>query len=580
MKSTFFSRIFIGYLAIILTLSLAGLLAFSHTSKNLYRETIAGNLRDAAVILGGEAGSALSRRDVAAFEGRIRQTARELNMRITLVDAAGVVLADSHENAAAMENHANRPEFIEALSGKSGVSSRFGSTRGQEAIYVAVPVERHGTIAGAIRTSMVLKDIHLPRMLTVHMIEIAAVLSLAALLAAFLIARGASRPIRRLTDAASSLASGNFDTRVFLDRDDEFRTLADTFNTMSQQLKDSFEAVARGRSELKSIIDSLRAGLVAIDRKGTVVYCNESMKTIFGRKEAAEGRPYWEVFGHGAIVELMEKAKTGGTASLDEAVIGDRTYLSSATRIEPQGETVIVFNDITGIRQLEKIKKDLVANVSHELRTPLTSIKGFAETLEEEVGEPQRHYVAIIRRNTDRLIRIVEDLLVLSKLEEKQAEMELAAVDPADLVEEVARAFEHQAAKKGLALKVDAAPDLPTLVADRFKLEQMLANLLDNAVKYTDAGEVRVTVKPGPATVTIEVHDTGIGIPADKVPRIFERFYVVDKSRSRQMGGTGLGLAIVKHIVLLHGGDIRVESAPGAGTHFFITLPLRPSQKS
>jgi two-component system phosphate regulon sensor histidine kinase PhoR len=580
MKSTFFSRIFIGYFVIILMLSLAGLLAFSQTSKNLYRETIAGNLKDAAVILRGEAGRALAGRDIPPFHNRAREIAREMKMRITLVDAAGVVLADSHENPATMENHRNRPEFVEALSGRTGISSRFGSTMGQEALYVAVPVEHRGTITGAIRTSMVLKDVRLPRMLTIHMIEIAAALSLLALLAAFLIAKSASQPIRRLREAASSLAAGNFDTRVFLDRDDEFRTLADTFNAMSQDLKNSFETIARGRSDLKGIIDSLREGLVAIDKKGAVVYCNKSMRAIFGREDVTEGQPYWEVFGHGALVELMDKAKKGETASLDETVIGDRIYLSSAVRLEPQGETVMVFNDITGIRQLEKIKKDLIANVSHELRTPLTSIKGFAETLEEEVGEPQRHYVEIIRRNTDRLIRIVEDLLVLSKIEEKQAGLEPDNVDLADLVEDTARLFRPEAAKKGLALTIDLPAALPPVVADRFKLEQMLTNLLDNAVKYTDAGEVRVAVKADAAVMTIEVHDTGIGIPADKIPRIFERFYVVDKSRSRRMGGTGLGLSIVKHIVLLHGGEIRVESAPGKGTHFFITLPLRSAQTS
>ncbi len=574
MKPTFFSKIFIGYFVVILMLSLAGLLAFSQTSKNLYRETIAGNLKDAALILRPDAQRAMARNEVKVFDSRAKEIARELKIRITLVDTRGVVLVDSDEEPASMENHGNRPEIAEALNGRTGTSSRFSSTRNQEALYVALPVGEQGAVAGALRTSMMVKDIHLPPALVRHMIEIAAVLSLLALLVAFLVARSASRPIGRLTDAARRVASGDFDTRVFLDRNDEFKALADTFNAMSRDLKGSFEALAQGRRELKSIIDSLREGLIAVDRKGAIVYCNKSMKTIFGREQAEEGKPYWEAFGHGALVELMEKAKKGGAALVDEAAIGERIYLASATRLEPQGETVLVFSDITSIRQLEKIKKDLVANVSHELRTPLTSIKGFAETLEEEVDEPQQHYVEIIRRNTDRLIRIVEDLLVLSKLEGKEAVPELDEIDIVRLVRDTVKIFEHEAAGKGLKLKVEAG-DVPPITADRFKLEQMLINLLDNAVKYTDAGEVRVVVKARDAAMTIEVHDTGVGIPADKIPRIFERFYVVDKSRSRQMGGTGLGLSIVKHIVLLHGGDIRVESAPGQGTHVFVTLPVR-----
>jgi two-component system phosphate regulon sensor histidine kinase PhoR len=419
----------------------------------------------------------------------------------------------------------------------------------------------------------------MPSRLAGQMSRIAIFLSLLALCAAFLIARSSSKPIGRLRDAARRLASGDFGARVFLSRNDEFKELADTFNSMSQEIKTSFEELARQRYELKSIIDSLREGLVVIDRRGTIVYCNRSLKQIAGQEQTVEGKLYWEVFNQGSFIELMEKVKGNNPVLTEETVIGDKTYLSSATRLEPQGEIVLVFHDITSMKQLERIKKDLVANVSHELRTPLTSIKGFAETLDDEVGEEQRRFVEIIRRNTDRLINIVEDLLLLSNLEEKGTELEVEEVDLRKLIDDTVRIFDHRAGQKGLLLKVDMPAEAMHMPADRFKLEQMLINLLDNAIKYTDAGEIRVALKQSDSAVTIEVHDTGIGISSDKIPRIFERFFVVDKSRSRKMGGTGLGLSIVKHIVLLHGGDIRVKSSPGGGTHFFVSLPVRPARK-
>jgi two-component system phosphate regulon sensor histidine kinase PhoR len=579
MKISFFSKIFVGYLLVILMLSLACLLAFSHTSRNLYRETISENLKDVVVVLASDAERAIDRKDVREFDRRAKEMAGRLKIRLTLVDTKGAVMADSDENPLAMENHRNRPEIVEALSGKTGRVSRFSSTRSQEALYVAVPIGEDGTIKGVLRASRELKDINMPSRLAGQMSRIAIFLSLLALCAAFLIARSSSKPIGRLRDAARRLASGDFGTRVFLSRNDEFKELADTFNSMSQEIRTSFEELARQRHELKSIIDSLREGLVVIDRRGAIVYCNRSLKQIAGQEQTVEGKLYWEVFNQGSFIELMEKVKGNNPVLTEETVIGDKTYLSSATRLEPQGEIVLVFHDITSMKQLERIKKDLVANVSHELRTPLTSIKGFAETLDDEVGEEQRRFVEIIRRNTDRLINIVEDLLLLSNLEEKGTELEVEEVDLRKLIDDTVRIFDHRAGQKGLLLKVDMPAEAMHMPADRFKLEQMLINLLDNAIKYTDAGEIRVALKQSDSAVTIEVHDTGIGISSDKIPRIFERFFVVDKSRSRKMGGTGLGLSIVKHIVLLHGGDIRVKSSPGGGTHFFVSLPVRPARK-
>ena len=574
MRIPVFTRVLVGYLFIILMLSAASLLAFSDAFRDLYRQSLSDNLKDLAFPVRESVTRSMERGDPDRLEAAVRQLGKELRTRITVIDRTGKVLADSDENPQAMENHENRPEVREALAGNVGKSTRFSSTLGKETLYVAIPMEKNGRTSGAIRVSLPVKDALIPTGLTLRMINIGVILSFLALVAAFLISRSVSRPIKDLTAASRRLAARDFDTRVFLRRKDEFQALADTFNSMSREIKTAFEDLDRQRSELESIIDSLREGLVVINRKGAIVYCNASLKTIMGRESAVEGEFYWEALGQPQFMELMDKARGDRLKPLEEVEIGGKAFLCSATKVQGTDEIVLVLHDITSMKELERIKRDLVSSVSHELRTPLTSIKGFAETLEEEVGEEHRHYVEIIRRNTDRLINIVRDLLLLSQLEEAAAGLEVEQVDLGRLAERTARIFEGQSKEKDLALTVEVDPSLPSVPADPFKIEQILINLLDNAVKYTDEGDVRLIIRPEGPNVRIEVRDTGIGIPRDKLSRVFERFYVVDKSRSRKTGGTGLGLSIVKHIVLLHGGEIDVESAPGEGSSFIIKLPL------
>ena len=254
--------------------------------------------------------------------------------------------------------------------------------------------------------------------------------------------------------------------------------------------------------------------------------------------------------------------------------MNSRIYRCSATYLASRDEIIAVLHDITDIRGLEKVKRDFVQNVSHELRTPLTAIKGYVETLEEEIDEQYKPYLQVVKRNTDRLIHIVQDLLLLSRLEEEAVRLEPEDVDLAAVIDNALSIFEGRAREKNIRLIREIEGGIPLIRADGYKLEQMFINLFDNAIKYTDRGEVAVSVRGQDSLVRIEVRDTGIGILRQDIPRIFERFYVVDKSRSKKTGGTGLGLSIVKHIVLLHNGTIDVESAPGMGTRFIITLPV------
>ncbi len=573
MKIPVFARVLVGYLFIILMLSAASLLAFSDAFHDLYKQTLSDDLKSLAFTLQSTVTESMGRGNPDRFEATVRQLGKQLRTRITVIDPKGTVLADSDENPRVMENHRGRPEVREALEGRIGRSTRFSSTTNQEAVYVAIPIGEEGAAKGVLRVSLFLTDSRFPPGLTTRMVKIGVVLSFLALIAAFLISRSISQPIRDLTAASERLAAGDFDTRVFLRRNDEFRELANTFNSMSREIKTAFEGLNRQSAELKSIIDSLREGLIVINKRGAIVYCNESLKTIIGRESVAEGELYWEVLAQPEFMELMEKARSDRLNPMEEVEIGGKAFLCSATRVKAEDEIVLVLHDITSMKELERIKRDLVSSVSHELRTPLTSIKGFAETLEEEVDEKNRHYVEIIQRNTDRLINIVRDLLLLSQMDEAAAEIEVEQVDLKKLAENTVRIFDSQLKEKGLALKVEIEPDLPAIPADPFKIEQILINLLDNAIKYTDRGEVRLVLRREDRNIMIEVHDTGIGIPKNKLSRIFERFYVVDKSRSRKTGGTGLGLSIVKHIVLLHGGEITVESDPGQGSTFLIRLP-------
>jgi len=277
------------------------------------------------------------------------------------------------------------------------------------------------------------------------------------------------------------------------------------------------------------------------------------------------------------FTELVKKVQDEKVNySVEELSLHGTCFLCSISYLAEREETVVILSDITEMKHVETMKKDFVVNVSHELRTPLTAIKGFVETLEETIDEKNRHYVGIIKRHTKRLVNIVEDLLTLSELDERETALVLDEVNPEDLLRNISLIFEPRMREKGLSWTWNIEPDMSGIKADSFKLEQALINLIDNAVKYTEQGSITLSLKRRDNRVVIEVSDTGIGISEEHLSRIFERFYVVDKSRSKKFGGTGLGLSIVKHIVLLHNGTIDVKSTPAHGTTFSISLPANP----
>ena len=576
MKRRIFSRIFVGSIVV----SLIAVLAFAFYAYRLARDTSFTALTRGLEIAARTALTSVNPRIAAGrtteLDSLVAGMAAAGRVRLTVIDPRGVVLADSEQDPATMENHSNRPEVGDALAGKTGTSSRFSGTLRQWMIYVAIPAPRaDGSIGGVVRAATYAEEYAaLTRQEGTRLAVFAALLFLACLLSALVFSRTITAPIRDLTGVVGRFAAGDFGARLHLRRADELRTLADSFNGMGEKVQDLFRERVQRMQELDGIFSSVEQGILLLDSEGRIVRSNRGFEDLTDARPV-EGKTLWEAVRAPRLTELVQHARTSGRRQSEEVALGDRWILCTVEHMAGREELIVVLNDVSDVRRLETLKRDFVVNASHELRTPLTSIVGSLEMLEGKLDEESTRWVDAIRRNAERMTAIVQDLLMLSGLEAAGEVPAAELVDLKRLAEDVTGMFLHRAETQGLALTLTVAPDLPSLHADPFLLEQMLVNLIDNALKYTEAGEVHVScVTDGPDHVRIEVADTGIGIPEDSLPRIFERFYVVDKSRSRKLGGTGLGLAIVKHIVQSHAGTVVVESTPGRGTRFIARLPL------
>lgn len=398
------------------------------------------------------------------------------------------------------------------------------------------------------------------------------------------VVREVMEPLRRITEVAQRMAEGDLEQEIRISSRDEIGILAASLNNMARRLKENIDQITEERNKLAAILSSMDEGVLAIDRQGNIILINPVVEKLFRvTAEEAVGRNVIEVIRNYELERLIRKALEENIHQAVEMsfLMPDprifRVQLVPLRRGEEMAGIVVVLRDISELRRLEQMRSEFVANVSHELRTPLTSIRGFTETLLDGALEDPtvaRHFLQIIHDEAERLTRLINDLLSLSALESRRREPNRKLLDWQRLVGEVVSMLAPLAQGKNLEVEVRVAEDLPPVPADRDMMGQMLINLLDNAIKYTpDGGKIKVAVWGEGDNLVLQVADTGIGIPPESLPRIFERFYRVDKARSRELGGTGLGLAIVKHIVEAHGGRIEVESRVNGGTSFTVYLP-------
>lgn len=568
-----FTKIFGAFFLVIISIVILVLVLSFSSIKEHYLKYLTNDLKSLDEVVQISVQPLLIQNKYSEIDSMVKVLGKNINTRITIITSNGEVIADSKIDPHSMENHSTRPEIIQARRENFGQSLRFSKTVNEEMLYVSLPIKQNNQIIGFSRLSLFISDINnLLNDLKLKIRNITLFVSAIALIAVLIFTRLLVYPLKKFTAAAKKVAAGDFDTKVILNNKDEMQDLATSFNYMTEHIKDLFNQLSQEKEKLTLIISSLQESFVVFNIYGKIILANDSFGKIVN-SEIMVGKYYWELIDEPDFTDFIKHIQENRTNHSSEVEIGEQHYLCSANFLQGKEEFTLILYDITQLKKLEKIKRDFVVNVSHELRTPLTAIKGFIETLEEEIDDTNRHYVEIIHRHTDRLINIVQDLLLLSKLEHPDTKLEITEYDISQSLTHIIPLFNDKIKDKDLEIKVNIESKFPYLHADEFKIEQVLINLIDNAVKYTDKGEVNINIYRKASSSVIEISDTGLGMTKEQKDRIFERFYVVDKSRSRKVGGTGLGLAIVKHIVMLHNGDINVESEKGSGTKFTVTLP-------
>ncbi len=517
-------------------------------------------------------------------------TAPEVDSRVTVIAPDGRVLADSELSGADLEHvekHAGRPEVKGALAGEISRAERRSATVGRDLLYAAVPVRSGGRVVGVARLSRGIDAIEGQARDLWRAGAVALLLALFATgLLSLLLSAPLGRSLQEIMEAARQFAGGNLSARIRVRRDDELGELARIINYSADQLHGRMAEIARDRGRTDAILSAMDDGLLAVDHRGTVVLANPSLRRALDLREPV-GRHYLEVIRQREVGALVEEVLREGERREGEVEILHLRRVFTIAAVPFPGEegsppgVVLTFNDTTERHRLERIRRDFVANASHELRTPLTSIRGFVEALEDgAVGEPEtaRRFLGKIRTHADRMTALVEDLLELSRLESGDREPDWDETQPAEVAGAVTASLAGLASRKDIRLRhVDRGT--PQVRTDPERLRRILENLVDNAVKYTpEGGHVDVTTSSGPdGSARVEVADDGPGIAPEHQARVFERFYRVDKARSRELGGTGLGLSIVRHLAESVGASVSVESEPGKGSRFVVTLPGRPA---
>lgn len=531
---------------------------------------------------------------ITYYTDRSLQLEELSDARVTFILKDGRVIGDSESDPLTMDNHAYREEMLQAVKEGRGSTIRRSDTLEQDMLYVALPVKAGENFDGFVRLSVSLKavDQGVRQGWTVMGIGLL-VLFLIAALVSYRVAKGLTSPLEKITRVARRISSLEYDARVKIHRKDEIGQLAQAINGMADSLQTQLRTIRDNEDLLQSVLNNMTGGIVMVNGAGQIILVNRAAERMLGiNAEVITGKSYRELKQHYELTKLMEQgleSKKGFHEERNiyypvESIIRlDGVAMMQEEEQESYRGMLFLLQDVSDIRRLERMRSEFVANVSHELKTPLAAVKGFAETLlgggvtDEKTS---RSFLQIIYDESERLNRLIGDILELSKIESKRIQMDYSPIHLSAFFDTISEMMRTVAEKKRISLELDIPEEL-FMEGDEDKLRQIFMNLLSNAISYTqEGGRVKLTAlekhSHGNAEDIVEfiVKDSGIGIPKKDLPRIFERFYRVDKARSRGSGGTGLGLSIVKHLVDLHHGTIKVESELGIGSSFIIELPI------
>ena len=584
MKKNLFYKIFFSYLVIIsLSFLLLDLFLREEVEKNLTSQIETEMMSYAKII-------DLSPREKVTEQ--IGEMANISNCRVTLIDARGKVFADSEKDVTQMENHSNRPEVQEARLKGSGKSVRFSSSLNIDMLYVAVTIRNGEKINGYVRLARPLHDVQkVIQKMYESILGASAIAVIVSLLIALFISYRLAEPIRAMERFTEKLRQGEPVGAILLNTADETKKLADNINFLVEELKDKIRIANEEKSKLMTALTSMTEGVLIINAQGLIEFVSPVLGDMLSvRYEDVFGKTLMEAFRSAELQKILTEFKRTGEnitreITLDMAEVVILNVSVSAVHGYPQEDkTMIVFHDVTRLKKLEKVKEDFVANVTHEIRTPLTAIIGYLETIKNgaivNIDETKK-FVDIILNQAERLNRLVEDLLTLSHIELKELKFNFENVSINAAITNVISLVEAKAKEKKITIHNNVRENFPMIRADKDKLTQIFVNILDNAVKFTpESGRITIAAKEADAYTAVSISDTGIGVPRDEIQRLGERFYRVDRSRSRDLGGTGLGLSIVKHLMIAHGGRMEIESELGRGTTVSLLFPLAKKEQN
>ncbi|MBW2439430.1 MAG: HAMP domain-containing protein [Deltaproteobacteria bacterium] len=580
-------QIFPPFLLITLVSLLAVSWYASSSMRHFFLDQTAVDLNARAILLQNQVITQLLSLDHPSVDSVCKAMGRQSATRFTVILPSGRVVGDSRETPDLMDNHANRPEIAMALSGETGTSIRYSNTLLQSMMYVARPIKENDNILAVIRAAI--PTTFIERELKSIQLKIGLGGLLIALLAAgisLLISRRITRPIVAMKKSAGHFAGGDFSQRLAAPDSEEMAGLAEALNRMASQLDSRINTIINQRNEFETVLSSMQEGVVAFDNRERIISMNQAAAVLFECDPVqCQDKNIQEIVRNLPLQQFIRHAISGRELEEDDIVLyqnGEKILNLKSSPLLDAGKdqigTLVVINDVTQLRRLENMRKDFVANVSHEIKTPLTAIKGFVETLHQgNVDKPEEaeRFLGIIQKHVDRLSSIIDDLLSLSRIEQED-ERQAIQFESRPILEVFRSAVQicrSAAEEKSIDINLSCEEHLEACI-DRTLLEQAVVNLLDNGIKYSDPESIiNLNATRDDSGVIISVKDQGSGIASRHLPRLFERFYRVDKARSRRLGGTGLGLAIVKHIAQAHGGHVAVESSLGRGSTFSIHLP-------